>query len=122
MLTTFVLNPVHIEDNCKASELPAEFVNRVRRELDLDTSSEFSSFAQSFWSSTKMSEIGLSENEKRERTDPQLLKNIPGPDHSSVLSSWGAGARDKLQGILNEYEDLFMKNKADIGRCSKTPN
>ena len=64
-----------------------------------------------------MSEIGLSEIEKRKMTDPQLLKPIPGPDLSSVLSSWREGARHKLQGILNEYEDLFMKNKADIGRC-----
>ena len=32
-----------------------------------------------------MSEERLSENEKRERTDPQLLKPIPGPDLSSVF-------------------------------------
>ena len=29
----------------------------------------------------------------------------------------GEGARDKLQDNLIEYKDLFMKNKADIGRC-----
>ena len=64
-----------------------------------------------------MSEEGLSESEKHARTDPQFLKPIPGPDLSSVLSSWGEGARDQLASVLSEYDDLFMKHKADIGRC-----
>ena len=68
-------------------------------------------------SSTEPSEIDLSENENRKRTDPQLLKPIPGPDLSSVLSSWGEEAKDKLASVLSEYDDLFMKNKSDIGRC-----
>ena len=117
VLTTFVFNSVPIQDSREASKLSAEFVNQVHRDLDLDTSSEFSSFAQNFLSSTEPSEMGLSENEKRKRTDPQLLKPIPGPDLSSVLSSWGEGARDKLASVLSEYDDLFMKNKSDIGRC-----
>ena len=29
----------------------------------------------------------------------------------------GEEARDKLELILTEYEDLFMKNKSDIGKC-----
>ena len=65
-----------------------------------------------------MSEEGLTENEKRARTDPQLLKPIPSPDLSSVLSIWGEGARDQLAKVLNEYDDLFMKHKADIGKCT----
>ena len=117
VLTNFVLNSVPIQDSREASKLSAEFVNQVHRDLDLDTSSEFSSFAQNFLSSTEPSEMGLSENEKRKRTDPLLLKPIPGPDLSSVLSSWGEGARDKLASVLSEYDDLFMKNKSDIGRC-----
>ena len=117
VLTNFVFNSVPIQDSREASKLSAEFVNQVHRDLDLDTSSEFSSFAQNFLSSTEPSEMGLSENEKRKRTDPQLLKPIPGPDLSSVLSSWGEGARDKLASVLNEYDDLIMKNKSDIGRC-----
>ena len=117
VLTTFVFNSVPIQDSREASKLSAEFVNQVHRDLDLDTSSEFSSFAQNFLSSTEPSEMGLSENEKRKRTDPLLLKPIPGPDLSSVLSSWGEGARDKLASVLSEYDDLFMKNKSDIGRC-----
>ena len=60
----------------------------------------------------------MSENEKRAQTDLQLLKPIPGPDLSSVLSFWVAGARDQLAEILNEYHDLFMKHKADIGKCT----
>ena len=117
VLTNFVFNSVPIQDSREASKLSAEFVNQVHRDLDLDTSSEFSSFAQNFLSSTEPSEMGVSENEKRKRTDPLLLKPIPGPDLSSVLSSWGEGARDKLASVLSEYDDLFMKNKSDIGRC-----
>ena len=95
-----------------------EQINRVHA-IDLlnETSSEFSSFAQNFLSSTEISEEELSENEKRARTDPQLLKPIAGPDLFSVLSSWGEGARDQLANVLNEYDDLFMEHKADIRRC-----
>ena len=115
VLTNFVFNSVPIQDSLEASKFSA--VNQVHRDLDLDTSSELSSFAQNFLSSTEPSELDLSENEKRKRTDPQLLKPIPGPDLSSVLSSWGEEARDKLASVLSEYDDLFMKNKSDIGRC-----
>ena len=89
-----------------------EKVNRVHA-IDLlnDTSSEFSSFAQNFLSSTEMSGEGSSENEKRARTDTQLLKPIASPNLSSVLSSWGEGARDQLASVLSEYDDLFMKHK-----------
>ena len=117
MLTTFVLNPVSMQSICEASKLTKEFVNRIHKDNDLDTSSEYSSFAQNFLSSTEPSEIGLSENEKRKCTDPQLLKAIPGPDLSSILSSWGEEPKDKLEVILTEYEDLFMKNTSDIGKC-----
>ena len=117
MLTTFMLNPVPLKRVSETSKLTEEFVNRIHENDDLDTSSEYSSFAQIFLSSTKPSEIDLSESEKRKRTDPQFLKAIPGPNLSSVLSSWGEEARDKLELILTEYEDLFMKNKSDIGKC-----
>ena len=70
-----------------------EHVNKINV-VDLsDTSTEFSSFAQNFSSSTEMSEEGSLENEKRARTYPQLLKPIPGPDLPSVLSSWGGGCK-----------------------------
>ena len=60
VLTNFVFNSVPIQDSLEASKLSAEFVNQVHRHLDLDTSSEFSSFAQNFLSSTEPSEIDLS--------------------------------------------------------------
>ena len=89
MLTTFVLNPVPMQNVDEASKLAKEFVNRIHKDIDMDTSSEYSSFARNFLSSTEPSEIGLSKNEKRKRTDPLLLKTFPIPDLSSVLSSWG---------------------------------
>ena len=88
-LTTFVLNSNPMQINGEASKLSAEYVHQVHKNVDMDTSSEFSSFAQNVLSSTEPSEAGLSDNEKRKRTDPQLLKAIPGPDLSSVLFSWG---------------------------------
>ena len=65
VLTNFVVKSVPIQDSLEASKHSAEFVNQVHRDLDLDTSSEFSSFAQNFLSSTEPSKIDLSENEKR---------------------------------------------------------
>ena len=117
MLTNFMLISVPIQDNCEASNLSAEFKNQVYRNKDMDTSLEFRTFAQHFLSSTELSEEGLSENEKRKGRDSQLFKVIPGPDLSSVLSSCGEEAGDKLEGILNKYADFFMKNKSDIGKC-----
>ena len=116
--TNFVLQPVAADTATEIDKPLFEQVNRVYTEEWLnETSSEYSSFAQNFLSSTEISEEGLSESEKRAQTDPQLLKPIPGPDLSSVLSSWGEGARDQLASVLSEYDDLFMKHKADIGRC-----
>ena len=92
--TTFVFRPILVDQTDKTS---VPFVERVNNNnvVDLsDTSTEFSFFAQNVLSSTEMSEEGLTENEKRARTDPQLLKPIPGQDLSSVLSFWGEGARD----------------------------
>ena len=95
-----------------------ERVNNINI-VDLsDSSTEFSSFAQNFLSTTEMSEEGLTENEKRARTDPQLLKPIPGPDLSCPFLLRGEGARNQLAKVLNEYDVLFMKRKADIGKCT----
>ena len=57
------------------------------------------------------------ENAKRRRTDHHLLKTIPGPDHSFVLSLWGEEARDHLASVLRECDDLFMNDMTDIGQC-----
>ena len=118
--TTIMFRPIMIDQTGKTSVSFVEHVNNFDFVDLIDTSTEFSSFAQNVLSSTEMSEEVLTENEKRARTDPQLLKPIPGPDLSSVLLVWGECARDQLAEVLNEYDDLFMKHKADIGRCTKS--
>ena len=62
----------------------------------------------------------MSEREIRKRTDPDLLAPIPGPESQleEVQKLWGKTARDSLNDILTEFDDLFMKHKADIGRCT----
>ena len=116
--TVFKFRPIPVDQTDRTSMPLIEQVNNINF-VDLDdTSSEFSSFAQNFLSSTELSEEDMSESEKRAQTDPNLLKPIPGPDLSSVLSFWGEGARDQLAEVLNEYDDLFMKHKADIGKCT----
>ena len=81
----------------------------------MTSSSEFESL-----SSTDPSESGFSEREIRKRTDPELMAPIPGPDSQlqEVKGLWGASACESLDRILNEFDDLFMKHKADIGRCT----
>ena len=116
--TVFMFRPVSVDQADGISIPLIEQVNIISI-VDLDdTSSEFSSFARNFLSPTELSEEEMSESEKRAQTEPDLLKPIPGPDLSSVLSSWGEGARDQLAEVLNEYDDLFMKHKADIGKCA----
>ena len=114
--TIFMFRPVSV-DQADGTSMPLiEQVNN-NNIVDLDdTSSELGSFAQNFLSSTELSEEEMSESEKRAQTNPNLLKPIPGPDLPSVLSSWGEGAREQLAEVLNEYDDLFMKHKADIGK------
>ena len=62
----------------------------------------------------------MSEREIRKRTDPDLLAPIPGPESQleEIQKLWGQIARDSLSNILTDFEDLFMKHKADIGRCT----
>ena len=45
---------------------------------------------------------------------------IPRPDSQlqEVKNLWGASACESLGNILNEFDELFMKHKADIGRCT----
>ena len=73
-----------------------------------------------FLSSTDPSGAGLSEREVRKRTDPELMAPIPGPDSQlqEVENLWGASACESLGNFVNEFDDLFMKQKADIGRCT----
>ena len=84
-------------------------------ESELTTSSEFE-----FLSSTDPSEAGLSERKIRKRTDLELIAPIPGPNSQikEFKDLWGASACESLGNILREFDDLFMKHKADIGRCT----
>ena len=96
----------------------ANFVYKVYSEMNSSTASELTSSSEfEFLSST---DPGLSEREIRKRTDPDLLAPIPGPDSQlqEVKKLWGASACESLGNILNEFDDLFMKRKADIGRCT----
>ena len=99
----------------------ANFVCKVYSEMNLSTASELTSSSEfEFLSSTDPSESGLSEREFRKRTNPELMAPIPGPDSQlqEVKDLWGASACESLGRILNEFDDLFMKHKADIGRCT----
>ena len=73
--TTFEFRPIAVEQTGEASALFIERNNNMNA-FDLsESSSEFSSFAQNFLPSIEMSEAELSENEKRERTDPVAQAN-----------------------------------------------
>ena len=115
----------HKGESDEKSDAPNEFVNRVYSEMDLNSHSKCSSSSEfEFLSSTDPSEEGLSEREIRKRTDPDLLAPIPGPESQleEVQKLWGQTARDSLNNILTEFDDLFMKHKGDIGRCTIAKN
>ena len=102
----------------EADNSRANFVHKVYSEMNLSTASELTSSSEfEFLSSTDPSEAGLLEHEIRKRTDPDILAPIPGPNSQlqEVKKLWGASACESLDNILNEFDDLFMKRKADIG-------
>ena len=73
--TTFVFETITVEQLGKTSSLFVEQTNRIHA-IDLsDTSSEFSSFAQNFLSSTEIFEEGLSENENTQKDRPTIAKS-----------------------------------------------
>ena len=97
-----------------------DFVGKIYDEINLDTNSKYTSSSEfAFLSSTDPSEDGLSERESKKRADPDLLAPIPGPATKldEVQKMWGAPAHDTLDKLLHEFDDLFMKYKADIGKC-----
>ena len=112
---------VEADHKTEADNSRANFVYKVYSEMNLSTASELTSSSEfEFLSATDPSEAGLSEREIRKRTDPDLLAPIPGPDSQlqEVKKLWGASACESLDNILNEFDDLFMKRKADLGRCT----
>ena len=113
-------SPTKTSKETKADNGRASFVYKVYSKMNLSTASELNSSSEfEFLSSTDPSEAGLSKREVRKRTDPELMAPIPGPDSQlqEVENLWGASACESLGNILNEFDDLFMKHKADIGRC-----
>ena len=48
------------------------------------------------------------------------MATIPGPDSQlqEVKDLWGPRACESLGNLLSEFDDLFMKHKAEIGRCT----
>ena len=111
-------------EKTQADACRADYVHKIYTEMNLSTASELTSSSEfeflSFCLKTDPSEAGLSEREIRKRTDPELMAPIPGPDSQlkEVKDLWGASACESLGNILNEFDDLFMKHKADIGRCT----
>ena len=64
----------------------------------------------------------MSERYIRKRTGPGLLAPIPGPgSHLEEVEKFcGQTARTSLDNVLTEFNDLLMKHKAIIYRCTKT--
>ena len=103
----------------EADDSRANFVYKIYSEMNLSTASEL----------TSSSEFEICPQQIPVRPDvrnakfvnvPKLMAPIPGPDSQlqEVKNLWGASACESLGNILNEFDDLFMKHKADIGRCT----
>ena len=89
--------------------------------MNCDTDSQLTSSSEfEFLSSTDPTEEGLSEREVRKRTDPELMAPVQGPESQpkAVQNLLGPKASASLENILTEIDDLFVKHKADIGRCT----
>ena len=96
------------------------FVNKFYEEMNYNTDSQLPSSKFEILYSTDPTEEGLSEREIRKHTDAELMAPIQGPESQlqEVKDLWGAKASTSLENILTEFDDLFMKHKADIGRCT----
>ena len=89
--------------------------------MNYDTDSQLTSSSEfALLSSTDPTEEGLSEREKRKRTDPEFMAPVQGPESQlkEVQDLWGPKASASLENILIDFDNLFMKHKADIGRCT----
>ena len=79
-LTTFVFEPTAVEQPGGASASFVEQTNRFHA-IDLnDTSSQFSSFAQTFYLLLSCLREAYPKTETRKRTDPKLLNSIAFPN------------------------------------------
>ena len=115
------LNP---EQKTVPQQSSASCVYKVYEQMNFDSSSEYNFSSEfEFLSSTDTSEFGLSGREVKKRTDPTLMAPIPSCEAQldEVRGLWGSTASDTLSTLLNEFDDLFMKYKTDIGSV-KLPN
>ena len=97
------------------------YVYKVYEAINLETDSELSSSSEfESLSSTDPIEEGLSEHEKRKRVDLEMIAPIPGPESQlqEMRNLRGPEAGAYLENTLTEFDDLFMKHKADIGCCT----
>ena len=97
------------------------FVNKIYEEMNYDTDSQLTSSSEfEFLSSTDPTEESLSDRKIRKRTDQELMAPVQGPESQlkEVQDLWGPKASASLESIPTEFDDLFMKHKADIGRCT----
>ena len=97
------------------------FVNKIYGEMNYDTDSQLTSSSEfEFLSSTDPTEESLSDREIRKRTDPELMAPVQGPESQleEVQDLYGHKASASLENVLTEFDDLFMKHKADIDRCT----
>ena len=87
----------------------------LNTDSQLISSSEFE-----FLSSTDPTEEGFSDQEKRKRTYPELMAPIPRPESQlqEGKNLCGSEAGTSLENLVTEFDDLFIKHKADIGRCT----
>ena len=82
-----------------------------------DSESEFIDSSTEFLSGSDCPLDDFSEFEREQQLDQALLKPIPKPDLSDVKVNWGESACKELENLMLEYDSLFMKHKADLGRC-----
>ena len=97
------------------------FVNKIYEEMNYDTDSQLTSSSEfEFLSSTDPTEEGLPDREIRKRTHPELMAPVQRPESQlkEVQDLWGPKASASLENIITESDDLFMKHKTDIGRCT----
>ena len=100
-----------------------DFVCKFYDETNIDTSSKYPSLSEfEFLSSTDPSVDGLSEHEVKKRTILNLMAPIPGHEAQldEVQKLWGATTRTTLDKFLHDFDDLFMKHKAAIGKYKIT--
>ena len=111
---------VHEEEGDENSKSPNDFVNRLYTEIHLSSQSKFLSLSEfEFLPSTDPSEEGLSQREVRKLTGLHLLAHISGPESQleDVQKLKGQTASGSLNNTLFEFDDIFMKQKADSGCC-----